>query len=373
MLAITPGEPAGVGPELVIALAQSARSVKWVAIADPDMLRERARLLAMPLKIRSTPTGRAGELQVEPVPLAHKAVPGCLNVANAPAVLESLGVAVEGCLSGRFAGLVTGPVQKSVINDAGIAFSGHTEFLRDLSDAGDVLMLLVAGSLRVALATTHLPLRDVPDALTADLLRSKLGLLLNGLRDRFGIAEPRVLVTGLNPHAGEAGHLGREEIDVIGPVCEQFRAFGAAVVGPMSADAAFAGGGSGFMDPVLHRVADDRAVAAENQAIGAGARAMLAPTVGGEDDASSASGRAVQADAVLAMYHDQGLPVLKYARFGTAVNVTLGLPFVRTSVDHGTALDIAGTGTADTGSLAAAVALAEELGRRPRTPHGLAG
>ena len=318
MLAITPGEPAGIGPDLLIALAQNERPADWVALADADMLRRRAELLGCRLEIRSVPTGRAGELQVEPVPLACEAHPGQLNAANSAGVLDSLHRATEGCLSGRFAALVTGPVQKSVINDAGFTFSGHTEFLRAASGAGDVLMLLIAGRLRVGLATTHLPLRDVAGALTAPLLASKLELLLEGLRAGFDIAEPRVLVTGLNPHAGEAGHLGREEIEVIEPVCERFRSAGADVVGPLPADTAFT------------------------------------------------PRRLDGADAVLAMYHDQGLPVLKHVGFGSAVNVTLGLPFVRTSVDHGTALDIAGTGRADPGSLAAALALAGELTRASR-------
>ena len=313
MLAITPGEPAGIGPELLIALVQREHPANWVGIADPDMLRERAKLLGLTLDIRSSSTGRAGALQVLPVPLAQESVPGQLNPNNAKGVLDSLRLAVQGCLSGRFSGMVTGPVQKSVINDSGFAFSGHTEFLRDASGAPDVLMLLVAEQLRVALATTHLPLREVPGALTAERLESKLGLLIRGLRDRFGLLEPRILVTGLNPHAGEAGHLGCEEIEVIGPVCERFRRAGANVAGPLPADTA-------FTPRMLHG-----------------------------------------ADAVLAMYHDQGLPVLKHAGFGSAVNVTLGLPFVRTSVDHGTALDIAGTGAADTGSFAAALALAEEM------------
>ena len=316
MLAITPGEPAGIGPDLLVALARKEHPADWVALADPDLLRGRASLLGYPLKVRSSSTGRAGELRVHPVPLACPAVPGELNPANAEYVLDGLRTAVEGCLSGRFSGMVTGPVQKSTINDAGFAFSGHTELLRDASGARDVLMLLVAGRLRVALATTHLPLRDVPGALTAEALASKLDLLLSGLRDRFGTDEPRILVTGLNPHAGEAGHLGREEIDVIEPVCERFRRAGADVVGPLPADTAFT------------------------------------------------RRRLEGADAVLAMYHDQGLPVLKHAGFGAAVNVTLGLPFVRTSVDHGTALDIAGTGAGETGSLAAALALAEEMSRR---------
>ncbi len=332
MLAITPGEPAGIGPDLIVALAQPARAADWVIVADPDMLRERAALLGLPLQIRSTPTRRAGELQVEPVPLARQAVPGSLDAANAEAVLESLGVAAAGCLAGRFAGLVTGPVQKSVINDAGIAFSGHTEFLRDLSGVDDVLMLLVAGNLRVALATTHLPLRAVPNTLTPELLRSKIRLLLNGLRDQFGIAEPQLLVTGLNPHAGEAGHIGLEEIEVIEPVCAQFRATGANIVGPLPADTAFTAGGRNPANPGERQTTEEP--------------------------------MDVSATAVLTMYHDQGLPVLKYAGFGSAVNVTLGLPFVRTSVDHGTALDIAGTGLADTGSMRAALELAETMVRR---------
>ena len=315
MLAITPGEPAGIGPDLLIALAQNKHSADWVVLTDPDMLSQRADLLGKSLRIRSAPTGRAGELQVEPVLLAQPAMPGQLNAANSVSVLNSLRKAAEGCLAGRYAGMVTGPVQKSIINDAGFPFSGHTEFLRDAGGAGDVLMLLVAGGFRVGLVTTHLPLADVPAALTAELLASKLQLLLHGLRQRFGIAEPRVLVTGLNPHAGEGGHLGREEIEVIGPVCERFRAAGADVTGPLPADTAFT------------------------------------------------PRRLESADAVLTMYHDQGLPVLKHAGFGNAVNVTLGLPFVRTSVDHGTALDVAGSGRADTGSLAAALALAAEMTR----------
>ena len=243
------------------------------------------------------------------MPLAEPVQPGTLNPANAPAVIAALDRAVDGCLKGRFRALVTGPVQKSVINEAGIPFSGHTEFLRDRCGIPDVLMLLVAGGLRVALATTHLPLSEVPKAVTEDLLESKLKLLLGGLRAQFGFTRPRILVTGLNPHAGEAGHLGREEIDTIEPVCARFRAQGEALTGPLPADTAF----------TPSHLAD--------------------------------------ADAVLAMYHDQGLPVLKHAGFGEAVNITLGLPFIRTSVDHGTALDLAGTGKADCGSLEAAIAL----------------
>ena len=316
MLAITPGEPAGIGPDLIVMLAQRERAADWVALADAEVLQSRARLLGLPLKLSGEPTRRAGCLHIEPVPLAEPVQPGALNPANAPAVIAALDRAADGCLAGRFKALVTGPVQKSVINEAGIPFSGHTEHLRDRCGAADVLMLLAAGDLRVALATTHLPLSEVPKAVTEALLESKLKLLLGGLRAQFGIPQPRILVTGLNPHAGEAGHLGREEIDIIEPVCGRFRAQGEALAGPLPADTAF----------TPNRLAD--------------------------------------ADAVLAMYHDQGLPVLKHAGFGQAVNITLGLPFIRTSVDHGTALDLAGTGQADSSSVEAAIALAESLSQR---------
>lgn len=317
MLALTPGEPAGIGPDLVVALAAQPRGVDWVAVADPALLEDRARRLNLPLALESDtsrPTRQPGRLTVVAVPLRAPVEPGRLSVANAGYVIETLEVAADGCRERRFRGMVTGPVQKSVINDAGIAFSGHTEFLCERAGAADVVMLLAAGDLRVALATTHLPLRAVPDAITRELLRRRLDILLEGLRQRFRIDAPRVLVAGLNPHAGESGHLGREEIDVIGPVCDAARAAGHRVRGPLPADTL-------FTPEVL-----------------------------------------AEADAVLAMYHDQGLPVLKHAGFGEAVNVTLGLPFVRTSVDHGTALELAGTGRARAGSLAAALALADRLG-----------
>lgn len=313
MLVITPGEPAGIGPDLIIALAQAERSADWAVLADADMLLARARLLGLPLKLCDAPNRRAGRLYVEPVPLAVPAVPGELNAANAAAVVAGLQRATDGCLAGRFQAMVTGPVQKSIINEAGIAFSGHTEFLRDRCEVDEVLMLLVGGDLRVGLATTHLPLAEVPSALTRTLVESKLSLLLNGLRGRFGLPSPRVLVTGLNPHAGESGHLGREEIDVIEPVCAALRKEGADLIGPVAADTAFT-----------------------TQSL-------------------------AKVDAVLAMYHDQGLPALKAHSFGDAVNLTLGLPFIRTSVDHGTALNLAGSGKADAGSLAAALQLAERL------------
>jgi 4-hydroxythreonine-4-phosphate dehydrogenase len=317
MLAVTPGEPAGIGPDLVVTLAAADRTLDWVAIADPDLLRVRARSLGLPLEVDGDvdrPSRAAGRLTVVPVPLEAPVVAGELALANARYVVRTLEIAADGCLEGRFRALVTGPVQKSIINDAGIPFSGHTEFLCARAGADDVVMLLVAGNLRVALATTHLPLRAVPDAITGALLRRRLDILLRGLEQRFGIARPRVLVAGLNPHAGESGHLGTEERDVIEPVCAAARAAGHRVRGPLPADTLFT-------------------------------PALLA-----------------EADAVLAMYHDQGLPVLKHAGFGEAVNVTLGLPFVRTSVDHGTALDLAGTGRAKAGSLSAALALASRLG-----------
>ena len=316
MLAITPGEPAGIGPDLLVLLAQRDRDSDWVVIGDAQMLEDRSRQLNLPLEILSdqrSPTRSGGSLTVRHVPVAAQVSPGRLDAANAGYVVRTLEIAVDGCLDGAFRALVTGPVQKSLLNEAGIAFTGHTEFLCERSGVADVLMLLVAGTLRVALATTHLPLRAVPDAITPLLLERRLGLLLVGLRVRFGIANPRVLVSGLNPHAGESGHLGREEIDVIAPVCEAFRRRGHSVIGPLPADTLF----------TPDRLAD--------------------------------------ADGVLAMFHDQGLPVLKHAAFGQAVNVTLGLPFIRTSVDHGTALDLAATGRVNTGSLEQAIALAGGL------------
>ena len=315
-LVLTTGEPAGIGPDLAIAWAQRARTTGVVAVADPQMLSARARQLGIALRVVPYPGAvacSAGELSVQPVRLGREAIAGRLDVANAPYVLEMLGVAVDGCRDGTFAGMVTGPVQKSIVNDAGIAFSGHTEFLAERCRVETVVMLLVAGNLRVALATTHVPLAAVPALITRERLTRTLDVLLADLEARFGVATPRVLVAGLNPHAGEGGHLGREDMDVVAPVCRAYADRG--VVGPLPADTLF------------------------TQRVLAGA------------------------DAVLAMYHDQGLPVLKYVGFGHAVNVTLGLPIVRTSVDHGTALDIAGRGGADVGSLAAAIDLAASLAR----------
>jgi len=320
-LAITAGEPAGIGPELLLAIAAEPWPVQLVAIADRDLLAARAAQVPelAPITLddfdpsAKTVPHAPGHLPVLHTPLARRAEPGRLDPGNAAAVLATLDSAVDGCRDGRFAAMVTAPVQKSVIADAGFTFSGHTEYLAARCGVERVVMLLVAGTLRVALATTHLPLAAVPGAVTRELLAATLQILHRDLRGRFAIDAPRIAVLGLNPHAGEGGHLGREEIDVIVPVLEALRAEGLDLTGPLPADTAFT----------------PRALAG--------------------------------VDAVLAMYHDQGLPVLKHAGFGEAVNVTLGLPIVRTSVDHGTALDLAGTGRADAGSLRAAVRLAIEL------------
>ena len=318
-LVITAGEPAGIGPELCLSLARESLPAPVVVVSDPDLLRERASAAGISVEIKEIDLAAAAnvkisdpQLNVLPVRFPAPVTAGKLDPANAPALLDGLRVAVQGCLDGTFAALVTAPLQKSVINDAGIAFSGHTEFLAELTNTALPVMLLAAGDLRVALATTHLPLRDVPDRLSKPLLRDVLGILVDDLRTKFGIEDPQILVCGLNPHAGEGGHLGSEDDDIIRPVVEEFASRGVRVRGPLPADTAFTPAGG------------DR-------------------------------------DAVLAMYHDQGLPVLKYAGFGNAVNVTLGLPIIRTSVDHGTALDLAGTGRADNGSLLAAVRLAAEL------------
>ncbi len=311
-IALTPGEPAGIGPDLCVQLAQTDRAAEIVVIADPALLAARARRLGYPLKLlpyeaRQSPRpARAGEMTVLPVPLARTAQCGHPDPANAPRVLEAIRRAALGCAAGEFDALLTGPVHKGVINDAGVPFSGHTEFLAQVV-GGDPVMMLVAPTLRVVLVTTHLPLRAVPDAITGERLERVVRIAARDLRVRFGIARPRLLVCGLNPHAGEQGHLGTEERDIIVPALARLRDSGATVSGPLPADTA-------FTPPNLRR-----------------------------------------ADAVVAMYHDQGLPVLKHLGFGRAVNVTLGLPIIRTSVDHGTALDLAGSGRADPGSLQAAL------------------
>ncbi len=323
-LALTPGEPAGIGPDLCILLAQQAQAEELVVIADPDLLLARAAELGLPLKILpftrdqpSIPTP-AGQLRVLPVALRSPVHSGRLDPANAAYVLETLDAAIAGCRDGSFDGLVTGPVHKGVINDAGIPFSGHTEYLAEQTGSAQVVMMLAAPGLRVALATTHLPLRAVSDAITGEGLQQVLRVLHQDLRTRFGIASPRILVCGLNPHAGEAGHLGREEIEIIAPALEALRTEGLQLYGPLPADTLFT---PRYLD---------------------------------------------QADAVLAMYHDQGLPVLKHHGFGAAVNITLGLPIIRTSVDHGTALELAGSGRAEVGSLRAAIDTAVQMAQAGR-------
>ena len=312
-LALTPGEPAGIGPDLVIEVAQTASSAQLVAIADPDLLQQRAQQLGKPLRLLSYRSGAepqpaaAGELHVLPVRLSGVCKAGQLNPDNADYVLETLRQATDGCLQGRFDALVTAPVHKGVINDAGVRFSGHTEFLAQRCGVEQVVMMLATEGLRVALATTHLPLREVADAIDSNLLRRVISILHHDLQTHFGIGEPHILVAGLNPHAGEGGHMGREEIEIIEPLLAELRQRGMNLSGPLAADTLFT--------PKLLN----------------------------------------HADAVLAMYHDQGLPVLKYRGFGQAVNVTLGLPMIRTSVDHGTALELAGSGQADSGSLRTAI------------------
>jgi len=318
-IALTTGEPAGIGPDLAIQIAQQAQAVELVAIGDPALLQDRARQLGLPLQVSlfdgSTPNtvSAAGEICVLPVELATPCQAGTLDPGNANYVLSTLRAAVEGCLDNTFQAMVTAPVQKSVINDAGIPFTGHTEFLASQTNTAQVVMMLACESMRVALVTTHLPLAEVPAAITRDKLTAVIGILAHDLRERFLISRPTIAVLGLNPHAGEGGHMGREEIEVITPVLEQLRSPELKLLGPLPADTAF---NSSILE---------------------------------------------QCDAVLAMYHDQGLPVLKYAGFGNAVNITLGLPIIRTSVDHGTALDLAGTGNADPGSLRYAIACASDM------------
>ena len=314
-MVLTAGEPAGIGPDLCLALADTEFAEQLVVVADPAVLEARAAMLGRQITLtdyESDAAATAGALRVLPIRFPEAVECGQLNPANAPQVLEGLRRAASGCLSGEFCGLVTGPVQKSVIIDAGIPFTGHTEFLAQLTGAALPVMLLASDTLRVALATTHLPLRAVPDAISTAGIVEVVEVLHQDLKSRFGIDKPAIIICGLNPHAGEGGHLGHEDQDVIAPAVAACQSKGIDARGPLPADTAF----------------------------------------------TPASGHA---DAILAMYHDQGLPVIKHAGFGDAVNVTLGLPIIRTSVDHGTALDIAGTGTADPGSLVAAVKLASEL------------
>ncbi|THF65871.1 4-hydroxythreonine-4-phosphate dehydrogenase PdxA [Pseudothauera nasutitermitis] len=318
VLAVTSGEPAGIGPELCARLAGRAWPANLVVLGDATLIEQRAACAGIAVRLREYRPGQAPRTDVLDVlhcPLAVPARAGVVDPANARYVLALLDRALAGCRSGEFAGMVTAPVHKGVINDGGVPFSGHTEYLAEHTGTARVVMMLVGGGLRVALATTHLPLRAVADAITPAVLEETLRILHHDLRTRFGLPAPRILVAGLNPHAGEGGHMGREEIDVIVPVLDRLRAEGMQLLGPLPADTLF----------VPHALE--------------------------------------QGDAVLAMYHDQGLPVLKHASFGGGVNVTLGLPIVRTSVDHGTALDLAGSGRADPGSLFAAVELAARMAR----------
>ncbi|WP_455217387.1 4-hydroxythreonine-4-phosphate dehydrogenase PdxA [Kaarinaea lacus] len=318
-LVLTPGEPAGIGPDLCLQLAQQEVSAEIVVVTDAEMLKKRAAILGMNVRIaeweesstrvKQTP----GLLNILHVPLDDIARAGQLNRANAKYVLKTLDVAIDGCMNGLFDALVTGPVHKGIINDAGISFTGHTEYLADKTGCSLPVMMLATPGLRVALVTTHLPLSKVPSEITSDRLNRVVSILNQDLHDHFGIESPRILVCGLNPHAGENGHLGREEIDTIIPVLNHLRETGINVEGPLPADTLFV------------------------------------------------PERLKLADAVLAMYHDQGLPVLKHMGFGKAVNVTLGLPIIRTSVDHGVALELAGTGRASASSLGYAVKIATEM------------
>lgn len=314
-LALTPGEPAGIGPDLVVQLAQQELLHDCIIIADPVLLIERAMELGLPLNIveAQAPCEQLGTVRVHPIHRAEPCLPGVLNSANAQYVVDTLMEAGQGALEGRYSGIVTAPVHKGIINDSGIKFSGHTELFADICGGITPVMMLATEGLRVALVTTHLPLRDIADAITAELIHEIITLLHHDLVHRFGIADPRIYVCGLNPHAGEGGHLGHEEIEIIEPALDKLRAQGITLIGPLPADTLFT---PKYLD---------------------------------------------QADAVLAMYHDQGLPVLKHVGFGQAANITLGLPIIRTSVDHGTATDLAGTGKADMGSLKEALKQARML------------
>ena len=320
-IAITAGEPAGIGCDIILQLLQQPTwaEVDLVVLADPAVLTARAQQLGIPVTLREYPSNtpcQGGEILVLPIHCPTPVEVGVLNPANAQYVLNTLDRATAGCLSGEFAAIVTAPLHKGVINEAGIPFTGHTEYLAALTHAPLPVMMLTAGELRVALATTHLPLRQVSDAITPASLTQVLEILHHDLQQKFAIPNPHILVCGLNPHAGEGGHLGTEELDTIIPVMQQLQQRGMNLTGPLPADTLF-------------------------------------------------TPRHLQgADAVLAMYHDQGLPVLKHAGFGKAINITLGLPIIRTSVDHGTALHLAGTGQAETGSLRAAIDLAVQLAKK---------
>ncbi|AFP85449.1 4-hydroxythreonine-4-phosphate dehydrogenase [secondary endosymbiont of Heteropsylla cubana] len=318
-IVITPGEPAGIGPDIVSVLAQETWPVELVICADPFMLEARARQLYLPLRLRpycstQAPTLRpSGELSILPVLTEKPVVSGTLNALNSDYVIKTLERAHDGCLNGEFSALVTGPVNKGIINTSGLAFSGHTEYFSQRSGCNKVVMLLATKLLRVALATTHLPLLKVSSAITRNSLKDTITILAQGMKKKFGITVPCIYVCGLNPHAGEGGYLGKEEIDVIIPTLDALRKSGYNLVGPLPADTL-------FQKKYLRK-----------------------------------------SDVILAMYHDQGLPVLKYHGFGRAANITLGLPFIRTSVDHGTAIELAGSGQAKANSIKKALTYAIEM------------
>jgi 4-hydroxythreonine-4-phosphate dehydrogenase len=329
ILAITAGEPAGIGPDLCVQIAQQAWDYQIVVICDKQLLLERAKQLGLPLTIADfdedlmvqagspAQSHKVGQLWVKHVPLAEPSIAGELNTANGAYVLKTLDIATQGCLDGHWHAMVTAPLHKGVINDSTViksgSFTGHTEYLRDFCGCKEVVMMLATEDLRVALVTTHLPLRDVADAITPDRISRVARILHQDLRQFFAVENPRILVAGLNPHAGEGGHLGMEEIEVIEPTLKSLNDEGLNLIGPLPADT------------------------------------LYTPK------------HLEKADATLAMYHDQGLPVLKFHGFGRAANITLGLPIIRTSVDHGTALDLAGTGTADSGSLETALKVAAQM------------
>jgi 4-hydroxythreonine-4-phosphate dehydrogenase len=318
-IAITPGEPAGIGPDLTIAIAQQDWSVELVVVACKKLMQERAATLGLPLTLIDYDNAvaakpqKAGTLTILSVDMAEPCVPGELNAENGSYVIETLRIASEKNISGEIDAIVTGPVHKGLINKAGIAFSGHTEYFASQANCADVVMMLATEGLRVALVTTHIPLAYVSKAITVERLQKVTRILNTDLINKFGIKEPKIYVCGINPHAGEDGHLGREEIDVMIPALNTLRDEGLKLIGPLPADTI-------FQEKYLK-----------------------------------------DADAILTMYHDQGLPVLKYKGFGSSVNITLGLPFIRTSVDHGTALELAGTNLADSGSIIEAINTAIKL------------
>lgn len=318
-IAITPGEPAGIGPDLAIHVAQQDWAVQLVVVASPELLKARAQLLNLPIEIelynpeQKASAHQAGTMLVLPVELGGDCIPGELDVNNGQYVVETLRIASEKNISGEFDAVVTGPVNKGLINQAGIPFSGHTEYFANQANCSDVVMMLATEGLRVALVTTHIPLAYVAKAITTERLQKVSRILYQDLITKFGIESPKIYICGINPHAGEGGHLGREEIDIMIPALDELRAEGMNIIGPLPADTI-------FQEKYL-----------------------------------------ADADAILSMYHDQGLPVLKFKGFGSSVNITLGLPFIRTSVDHGTALDLVGSKNIDVGSMNEAIRTAIEL------------